>query len=215
MAADHSDAFDPNAFAETVDFGRRIVREVGERADFFAGPGGPGGPGLTAPEGAGSERDDLLRRLRVNGARAAELGIELIEDAIALIGLIAARSSPDDADGGQTVRVSTSPGAEGATVFWIHNAAAVPMEGVRPHVGALRSHRGDEVAPAAVTFDPPVLDPLPARSRCGIEIRVTPPAATPPGTYDTVILVANAPGVCLPLRLTIGDPDATPSWART
>src|SRR5690242_9754278 len=131
MDADHSAAFDSTAFAETADFGRRIVQEFGERVGFSAGPV------RAAPEGAGNERDDLLRRLRLNGARAGEIGIELIDDAIALISLIAARWSPDDADGGQTVRVSTSPGAEGATVFWIHNASAVPMDGVRPHVGAL------------------------------------------------------------------------------
>ena len=37
------------------------------------------------------------------------------------------------------------------------------------------------------------LDPLPARSSCGMEVRVRVPRGASPGTYASVILVSNVP----------------------
>ena len=71
---------------------------------------------------------------------------------------------------------AAAPGTETTAVFYVHNTspAAVPM--VRPHCAPLRSHLGHELAADAVWFDPAVVDPLPARGSCGIEVRLPGPA---------------------------------------
>jgi hypothetical protein len=57
-----------------------------------------------------------------------------------------------------------------------------------------------------VAFDPQVLDPLPARSSCGIEVRVRVPPEAEPGTYISVVLASNVPDFCLPLTVTVQEP---------
>jgi hypothetical protein len=111
------------------------------------------------------------------------------------------RSGPEALQLGQV-----APGEQATALFWVHNTAATPVAEVRPHCGALRSHTGAELEPGIVRFDPPVLDPLPARSSCGIEVQVQLPSTAAPGTYATVILATNAPGWSLPVSLTVADP---------
>ncbi len=67
----------------------------------------------------------------------------------------------------------------------------------------LRSHLGYELPPDAIRFEPRALDPLPARSSCGIEVRLSVPSAAPPGTYVSVVLASNVPELYLPLRVTV------------
>ena len=67
-----------------------------------------------------------------------------------------------------------------------------------------------ELPADAVSFDPPLLDPLPPRSSCGIEVAVIVPPSTVPGTYVTVVLVSNVPDLYLPLTVDVGAEVAVP-----
>jgi len=100
------------------------------------------------------------------------------------------------------------PGAEATGVFYVHNIAPVPVAAARPHCVPLRSHLGHELPAGAVRFDPEVLEPLPARSSCGIEVRACVPPETAPGAYVSVILVSNVPELYLPLQVTVAAAEA-------
>jgi hypothetical protein len=89
----------------------------------------------------------------------------------------------------------------------VRNPSAVPVHGVRPHLSAPRSHLGEELPVAAVTFDPPAFDPLPPRSVCCVELHVDVPAGTAPGRYLTVVLLSRLPHVAQPLHVDVLDPD--------
>ena len=98
---------------------------------------------------------------------------------------------------------AATPGTEATAVFYVHNTSATAVGGVRPHCAPLRSHLGHELAADAVRFDPEVVDPLPPRGSCGIEVRCRVPPGAAPGTYVSVILVSNVPELYLPLQVTV------------
>ena len=160
----------------------------------------------------GPELDALLRRLRADSLRAADLWADLVDGAAAMIGAVASRV-PGLGNGaaGRDDDVALGPVAPGGVarrVFWIDNPAAAPVDDVRPHCGPLRSSDGAELIDA-VAFDPVLLAPLPARSRCGVEVVVTIPGDAAPGRYLTMVLVTNLPEVALPLSVAVAVDEGT------
>jgi hypothetical protein len=203
------DALDPvenlRTLANVQDFGRLAAEELADRL-LARGDGRPGGSGEGA---AGADLDQLARRLQAEAARAGEAWVSAVEIMAAMTGALAGRLAGRDRPGPAAVRLeAVRPGAEAIGVFYVHNTEPVPVASVRPHCAPLRSHLGHELAAGAVRFDPEVLEPLPARSSCGIEVRACVPPGTAPGTYVSVILVANVPGLYLPLQVTVAAAEA-------
>jgi hypothetical protein len=208
------DALDPienlRTLAGVQDFGRLAAEELADR--LLAGSDGhPGGPGDGA---ADADLDRLARRLQAEAARAGEAWANLVEVLAAMTGVLAGRLAAGQGGGERPggpapLRLeAVRPGTEATGVFYVHNTAPVPVAAARPHCAPLRSHLGHELATGAVRFDPEVLEPLPARSSCGIEVRACVPPGTTPGTYVSVVLVANVPELYLPLQVTVADEEA-------
>jgi hypothetical protein len=202
-----ADALDPvenlRALADAQEFGRRSAEELADRL-LARGDGSDGTSGDTA--GSDAELNQLVRRFRSDAIRAGDIWANLIDNAATLIGILSSRlpRRPDaEADAGSVVLKPVPAGADTTGLFWIHNTSAAAVSPVRPHCAPPRSHLGDELPPDAVRFDPQVLDPLPPRSSCGIEVRLAVPRTTPAGSYQSVILATNVPGLCLPLRVTV------------
>ena len=202
------DALDPvenlRTLANVQDFGRLAAEELADRL-LARGDGRPGGSG---DGGADADLDELARRLQAEAARAGEAWVNVVEVLASMTGVLAGRLARRDgaepAGGPAPLRLeAVQPGAEATGVFYVHNTAPVPLAAARPHCLPPRSHLGHELPAGAVRFDPEALEPLPARSSCGIEVRACVPPGTAPGTYVSVILVSNVPALYLPLQVTV------------
>ena len=207
------DALDPvenlRTLANVQDFGRLAAEELADRL-LARGDGRHGGPGENA---ADADLDQLARRLQAEAVQAGEAWVNVVEVLAAMTGVLAGRlvgrDGSEPAGGPAAVRLEVvRPGAEAAGVFYVHNAAPVPVAAARPHCAPLRSHLGRELPAGAIRFDPEVLEPLPARSSCGIEVRACVPPGTAPGAYVSVILVSNVPELYLPLQVTVAAVEA-------
>jgi hypothetical protein len=200
------DAFDPaenlRALANVQDFGRLAAEELADRLQARS-DGRDGGPAGPAPS---EELDQLVRRFQADAVRAGDVWGALIDTSASLVGALLGAglpARPGTAHGPAVVAPApVPPGGEATAVFYVHNRAPVAVAAVRPHCAPPRSHLGAELADA-VRFDPEVLDPLPARSSCGMEVRVRVPRGASPGTYASVILVSNVPELYLPLQVTV------------
>jgi hypothetical protein len=198
------DAIDPvgniRALADAQTFGRRAAEELADRVLNEQRSRGPG------DDGPPDDLDQALRRLRADVVRAGELSIGIFDDLARLLGSVAhgrSGTARPERKPAEVVLPGAAAGAETNGLFWIHNTSAVPVPAVRPHALPLRSHSGDELPAGAVRFDPAILAPLPARSSCGIDVRVSLPPDTRPGTYVSIILVENVAEMHLPLRVTV------------
>ena len=200
------DALDPvenlRTLANVQDFGRMAAEELADRllARSDGRDGMPGGAAL--PD---AELDRLVRRFQADAVRAADAWADLVGVLATLTGGLAgrlARRPAPEARAGP-VALTVVPGREATAVFYVHNGADAPVPAVRPHCAPPRSHLGQELTGDAVRFDPEILDPLPARSSCGIEVRCHVPPGSAPGSYASVILVSNVPELYLPLQVTV------------
>jgi hypothetical protein len=207
-----ADALNPvenlRALADVQEFGRRAAEDLADRL-LARGDGRDGMFGGAAVSDA--ELSELVRRFRAEAIRAGDVWANLIDNLATLMGILTSRPprrSDAEAGASSVVLKAVSPGAETTGLFWVHNTSPAAVSSVRPHCAPPRSHLGHELAPDAIRFDPQVLDPLPARSSCGIEVRLSVPPATPPGTYMSVILASNLPELCLPLRVTVQGEEA-------
>jgi len=205
------DALDPvenlKALVNAQKFGRRAAEELADQ--MLAESRGRGAGNGAAEDGL----DEVLGRLRADAVRAGELSISVFDDLATLLGAVARGrngSARPEREAAEVVLPEVAPGGETKGLFWIHNTAAVPVAGVRPHTLPPRSHLGDELPAGAVRFDPASLDPVPPRSSCGIEVRVSVPVTTRPGTYISIILVRNIAEMHLPLRVTVRAPEPAP-----
>jgi hypothetical protein len=200
------DALDPvenlRALANVQDFGRIAAEDLADR--LLAGRDGrDGAPTGTAASDA--ELDQLVRRFQAEAIRAGDTWANLIDLFASLVGVLSRLPGrPGPAPGpAPVVLEAATPGMEATAVFYVHNTSATAVGGVRPHCAPLRSHLGQQLAADAVRFDPEVVDPLPPRGSCGIEVRCHVPPGAAPGTYVSVILVSNVPQLYLPLQVTV------------
>jgi hypothetical protein len=206
-----TDAFDPPANLEALAGARRFGRRTAEElADRFLTE--VGRPGRAAPADTPAEDwDALARRLREDVVRAGEAGMELLDDALALVALALSRAGrPADDRSAGSLELSAAAGGVAVGVFWVHNTSPAPVPEVRPHCGPLRSHTGRELAPETLQFDPPALEPLPGRSSCGIEVRCAPPSGAVPGRYVSALLATGVPDLHLPIAVTVTGADEGP-----
>jgi hypothetical protein len=201
------DALDPvenlRTLSNVQDFGRQAAEELADRLLTRAEHG----------DGTLSEADldRLARRFQAEATRAGEVLVNLIDLFATLAGALGARppGRPERGPAGASVMLeAVAAGTEATAVFWIHNTSPSAIPAVRPHCTQLRSHLGHELAAGAVRFDPEVLDPLPARSSCGVELRCRVPPDATPGGYASLILVSNLPELFLPLRVTVKGEEA-------
>jgi hypothetical protein len=199
------DALDPvenlRALANVQDFGRIAAEELADR--LLAGRDGRDGT-ATGAAASQAELDQLVRRFQAEAIRAGDTWANFIDLFATLVGVLSrlpGRAGP--APGPAPVALAATPATEATAVFYVHNTSAAAVGGVRPHCTPLRSHLGDELAADAVRFDPEVVDPLPPRGSCGIEVRCRVPPGAAPGRYVSVILVSNVPELYLPLQLTV------------
>jgi hypothetical protein len=200
------DALDPvenlRALANVQDFGRIAAEELADR--LLAGRDGRDGA-PTGTAASDTELDQLVRRFQAEAIRAGDTWANFIDLFASLVGVLSRRPGrPGPAPGpAPVVLEATTPGLEATAVFYVHNTSATAVGGVRPHCAPLRSHLGQQLAADAVRFDPEVVDPLPPRGSCGIEVRCRVPPGAAPGTYVSVILVSNVPELYLPLQVTV------------
>ncbi len=201
-----ADALNPvenlRALADVQEFGRRAAEDLADR--LLARGGRDGTIGGASPPDA--ELNELVRRFRADAVRAADVWANLLDNLATLFMTLTSRPprrSESEADASSVVLEAVSPGADTTGLFWVHNTSPAPVPSVRPHCTPLRSHLGYELPPDAIRFEPRALDPLPARSNCGIEVRLSVPSAAPLGTYVSVILASNVPELYLPLRVTV------------
>jgi len=205
-----ADALDPvenlRALADVQEFGRRAAEDLADRILAWGdGAGSGAGPEAGAPPG-GTAVADVVERLRGDAVLAGEVSARLVEHAMSLAGILIERLPPRPRTDAASSQVDLPPvraGGESSAVFWVHNTSAAGVAGVRPHCAPPRSHLGCELAPDAVVFDPPFLDPLPARSTCGIEVRVRVAPDVEPGRYVSVVMASNVPDLYLPLQVTV------------
>lgn len=201
-----ADTLDPTenlrALADVQRLGRRFAEDLANRL-LSPGDERNGGPGGTRPPNA--DVSQLLRQLRADAAHGGDVLGSVIDNTSTLLTMLVNRLLGSEQQPGTRSMVLTpvAPGAETTGVFWVHNTSPVSVPAVRPHCAALRTHLGCELAPANLRFDPPVLDPLPARSSCGIEVRLCVPQSAEPGSYVSVILASNVPDLYLPLCATV------------
>jgi hypothetical protein len=209
-----ADALDPaenlRALADVHAFGRRAVEDLADRIQAWGDAPAGSGTSDGAPDGTGTAVADVVEQLRGDAALAGEGLARLAEHTVTLLGVLIDRlpGGPRATGSGSTLTPPhAAPGTTTAAVFWVHNSSAAVVPAVRPHCAPPRSHLGGELPPDAVTFDPPVLDPLPGRSSCGIEVRVQVPPDTVPGQYVTVLMAANVPDLYLSLQVTVSVPE--------
>ena len=200
------DALDPvenlRALANVQDFGRLAAEELADRL-LATGDGRDASP--TGAAGTEAELEQLVRRFQAEAVRAGDTWASFVELFATLVGVLSRLPRRPGAAPGPVpvVLEAAAPGTEATAVFYVHNTSATAVGGVRPHCAPLRSHLGHELAAGAVRFDPEVVDPLPPRGSCGIEVRCQVPPDAAPGTYVSVVLVANVPGLYLPLQVTV------------
>ncbi|MGH3874031.1 MAG: hypothetical protein ACRDSR_21445 [Pseudonocardiaceae bacterium] len=197
-----ADALDPaenlRAVVDAQELGRRVVADLADRL-LTPGDGCSGGTPLPG------DLNQLLRQFRVDAALAGDVVSGVLDNSSALLGIMINRllGSQAPPDPTSLVLAAAAPGTETAGVFWVHNTSPAAVAAVRPHCAPLRSHLGCELAPTCLRFDPEVLDPLPARSSCGIEVRVRVPPSAAPDTYVSMILASHVPELYLPLCVTV------------
>jgi hypothetical protein len=211
------------AMADVQAFGRQAAENLADRilawgdAKPGANRGGQRPHDSDQPTGAGSHADgaglaDVVEQLRGDAAFAGEVSTRLVQHTITLVGILIERfprSAPSEPTSEALTLQSVVAGGEASAVFWVHNTSAAAVSAVRPHCAPPRSHLGVELPPDAVVFDPPLLDPLPARSTCGIEVRVRVPRHAEPGTYVSVVMASNVPDLYLPLQVTVQDQETS------
>ncbi len=201
-----ADALNPvenlRALADVQEFGRRAAEDLADRLLARGGRDGTSGD-TSLPD---AELNELIRRFRAEAVRAADVSANLLDCLATLFIALASRPprrSESEAGASSVVLETVPPGADTTGLLWVHNTSPAPVPSVRPHCAPLRSHLGYELPPDAIRFEPRALDPLPARSSCGIEVRLSVPSAAPPGTYVSVVLASNVPELYLPLRVTV------------
>ena len=208
-----ADALDPvenlRALADVQAFGRRAAEDLADRILAWGegqdGPAPGAAPVAGAPQG-GPTVADVVERLRGDAVLAGEVSTRLVEHAVSLVAILIERLPPRSRTDAAPPQVDLPPvvaGGESSAVFWVHNTSAAVVAAVRPHCAPPRSHLGRELVPDAVAFDPPILDPLPARSTCGIEVRVRVAPDVEPGLYVSVLMASNVPDLYLPLQVTV------------
>ena len=208
-----ADALDPvenlRALADVQAFGRRAAEDLADRilawGDGKDGSAPGAAPEADAPQGRPALAD-LVEQLRGDAVLAGEVSTRLVEHAVSLVGILIERLPPRSRTDAAPPRVdlpSVVAGGESSAVFWVHNTSAAVVAAVRPHCAPPRSHLGRELAADAVAFDPPILDPLPARSTCGIEVRVRVAPDVEPGLYVSVLMASNVPDLYLPLQVEV------------
>jgi hypothetical protein len=114
-----------------------------------------------------------------------------------------------DVEGGSVrgcpLSLAVPPGATATTEVWLHNGTADACGRLEPRCGSLGAPDGSTLA-ADVTFDPPALDSLLARSSRGLVLTVAVAADAPAGSYRGTVQVDGAPAVWLPVEVVVGGP---------
>lgn len=200
-----ADTLDPEenlrALTDARGVGRRAAEEIAAR--LLAWGDAPNGDPSGTPPLTG-DLNQVLRQIRADATLAGDVVTSVIDNASSLLRILLSRLPGSEPPAGMSPLVlgPVAPGAERTAVFWVHNTSAAAVAAVRPHCAPLRSHADCELAPA-VQFHPQVLDPLPPRSSCGIEVCVTIPLSADPGTYVSMIMASNLPELYLPLCVTV------------
>ncbi len=209
-----ADTLDPGenlrALTDARGVGRRAAEELAARLLAWGGQHNGSSNGAHPSNG---ELNQVLRQFRADAMLAGDVAASVIDNASTLLGILLARlpgSSEQQAGMRPLVLDPVVPGAEQTAVFWVHNTSAAAVAAVRPHCAPLRSHTGCELPDTTVRFDPQVLDPLPPRSSCGIEVRVCIPPSAEPGAYVSVILASHVPELYLPLCVTVAPETVAP-----
>ena len=87
--------------------------------------------------------------------------------------------------------------------MWLHNTSSTARDQLRPHCGELRSAAGAQLQ-AHVTFDPPVVEQLPAGSSELVTVGVEDADGdAAPGSYRGVVLVAGLDDLWLNLEVVV------------
>lgn len=143
-------------------------------------------------EGGGPSTETAFR---TKLARAMDLNVDLVRQAIDAAG-----------DGllDRPTSVTMPPvlaGSTSTTLLWVHNHGAAPRTGVGLEGGAIGPIPG-----SAWTFGPGSVT-VPGESAAPVVAALAVPEATPPGTYEGIVSVGDAP---LTVRIDVHDGEPIP-----
>ncbi len=115
-----------------------------------------------------------------------------------------------DLPGGATkarLRIVVDGGGESIgppTEVWLHNRGTADVGALALRSFELRAADGSTLA-GALTFDPPEIGELPARTSRGIVVGIDPTAPLVAGMYRGVVQAAGAPDLWLPVEVIVED----------
>jgi len=150
------------------------------------------------------ERAREARRLRGDAERLLELlgeSMRVVFDVAvdaAEAGLNGAGKAADE-----LVLGPAAPGDAAVGSAWLHVLDGPPGSPARLHATAFTAHDGSAIEPAAISFEPPLLDTFALRASEEVIVTVRVPDGTAPGTYRGHVLAAGLPEVGLAIRVEV------------
>jgi len=108
-------------------------------------------------------------------------------------------------DSGRRVRLARDAAThdEVVTEVWLQNGTTSESGPLVFRCSELSDAEGTVLDGAEVRFDPPEMEPLPARSSRAVSVSLVSTAAPRPGIYRGTIQAHGAPGLWLPLEVAI------------
>lgn len=89
------------------------------------------------------------------------------------------------------------------TRLYLGNPSAASVGPLRVHVGELRTSEGESLPSSVLEFDPGCVAELPPDGDVTVAVTATLPEPVAPGTYRSVVQVAGAPAVSVPISVTV------------
>jgi hypothetical protein len=98
---------------------------------------------------------------------------------------------------------ASTAGSGAATEVWLHNGTSSAVGPLVPRCGDLRSAEGKRLKAFKLRFEPRKITRLEARSSRAVKVSLVAKDAPRPGIYRGTIQAKGAPGLWLPVEVTI------------
>jgi hypothetical protein len=101
------------------------------------------------------------------------------------------------------LRLSGGAGSPSAAEVSLRNSGTAPIGPLRPHLADLRSSDGESLPGSVVRFEPATLADVGPQSEARVTVTVHLEDPVPAGSYRSVLLIAGAPEVAVPVDLRV------------